>query len=145
MDSFNMDEKHMFSKMLYSIISLWWCHDVVCFSIYTNMYIIRCFVMMKPWGGYVFYTHVYIYIMILRWWDVMRTRWWLRSTTDSYGWPVIEIAYGETLIHSIEAVWEILAREKWLGCQHDASPMFDILGSTPVWAQYIYIFWILRM
>ena len=50
---------------------------------------------------------------------------------------VIEVAYGETMIHSTEAVWEILAREKWLGCCHDASPMFDIPGSTPVWAPYM--------
>ena len=31
----------------------------------------------------------------------------------------------------------MIAREEWLGCRHDASPMFDILGSTPVWAQCI--------
>ena len=53
----------------------------------------------------------------------------------------------ETLIYSTKVVWEILAREEWLGCRHDASPMFDIPGSTPVWAQYIYIyiFWISRI
>ena len=28
----------------------------------------------------------------------------LRSTTGSYGQPVLEVAYGETLIHSTEAV-----------------------------------------
>ena len=61
----------------------------------------------------------------------------LRSTTSSYGWPVIEVAYGEILFHSIEAVWELIAREEWLGCRHDASSMFDISGSTPLWAQYI--------
>ena len=32
----------------------------------------------------------------------------------------------------------MLAREEWLGCRHDASPMVDIPGSTPVWAQYMY-------
>ena len=32
----------------------------------------------------------------------------------------------------------MIAREEWLGCRHDASSMFDILGSTPVRAQYIY-------
>ena len=70
----------------------------------------------------------------------MRTRWWLRSTIDSYGRLVIEVAYRKTLIHSTEAIWEILAREEWLGCRHDASPIFDIPGSTPIWAQYINIF-----
>ena len=95
---------------------------------------------LKPWGGYVFYTYIYInWMMILRWWDVMRT-WWLCSTTGFYGRPVIEVTYRETLIHSTEVVWEILAWEKWLGYRHDASSMFDILGSRPVWAQYIYIY-----
>ena len=60
----------------------------------------------------------------------------LHSTTGSYGRFVIEVAYGEIMIHSIKTVWEILAREKWLGCQHDVSPMFDIPKSTPVWALY---------
>ena len=86
----------------------------------------------------VWYTLIYMYIMILWWWDVMRTWWWLRSTTSFYGRPVIEVAYGETLIHFTMAVWEILAQKEWLGCQHDASPMFDIPGSTPMWAQYIF-------
>ena len=53
---------------------------------------------------------------------------------------MIEVAYGETLFHSIEAVWERIAREEWLGYRHDASPMFDIPGSTLVWAQYILFF-----
>ena len=40
--------------------------------------------------------------------------------------------------HSTEAVWEVIAREEWLGYWHDASPMFNIPGSTPVWAQCIF-------
>ena len=66
----------------------------------------------------------------------------LRSTTGFYGRPVIEVAYEETLFHSTEAVWEMKAREEWLGCRHNASPMLDIPGSTSVWAPYI-IFWFL--
>ena len=62
----------------------------------------------------------------------------LRSTTGSYGRPMIEVVYREMIFHSIEAVWEMVAREEWLGCRHDTSPMFDIPGSTPVWAQYIF-------
>ena len=56
----------------------------------------------------------------------------LRSTTGSYGRPVIEVAYGEILFHSTEVVWEMVAREEWLGCRHDASSMFDIPESTPL-------------
>ena len=44
------------------------------------------------------------------------------------------------ILHSTEAVWDMLAREEWLGCRHDASPMVNIPGSTPVWAQYMYFF-----
>ena len=50
---------------------------------------------------------------------------------------MIDITYGETIIHSTETVWKMLAREEWLGCRHDTSPMVDILGSTPVWAPYM--------
>ena len=65
----------------------------------------------------------------------------LRNTTGSYERLVIEVVYGKTLFHSIETVWEMIAQEEWLGCRHDALPMFDILGSTPVWAQCILFFW----
>ena len=64
----------------------------------------------------------------------------LRSTTGSYGRPVTEVVYGETMIHSTETIWEILAREEWLGYRHDTTPMFDISESTPMWAPYIYYF-----
>ena len=50
---------------------------------------------------------------------------------------MIEVAYGEMIFHFTEVVWEMVAREEWLRCRHDASSMFDIPGSTPVWAQYI--------
>ena len=64
----------------------------------------------------------------------------LHSTMGSYGRPVIEVAYGEMIFHSTEAVWEMIAREEWLRRQHDASPMFDIPRSIPVWALFIYYF-----
>ena len=53
---------------------------------------------------------------------------------------MIETTYKETMIHSTEAVWEILIWEEWLECRHDASPMLDIPGSTPVWAPYMIFF-----
>ena len=65
----------------------------------------------------------------------------LRSTTGSYGRPVIEVAYEEMIFHSTEAVWDMVAREEWLGYyRYDASPMFDIPRSTPVWAQCMVFF-----
>ena len=77
--------------------------------------------------------------MIL-WWDVIRTQWWLHSTTSSYERAVLKAAYEEMIIHFTEIVWEILAWEEWLGCRHDTSPMVEIPGSTPVWAQYMVFF-----
>ena len=50
---------------------------------------------------------------------------------------MIEAAYGETMIHSIKAVVEMLAWEEWLECHHDTSPMVDTLGLTPMWAPYM--------
>ena len=64
----------------------------------------------------------------------------LRSTTGPYGWLLIEVAYGRWYFHSTEAVWEMIAREEWLGCRHDTSPMFDMPGSTLVWAPCILFF-----
>ena len=83
---------------------------------------------------------IFIYIYMLLHNDLMRGHVnlvMLRSTMGSYGRFVIEVAYGEILFKSIEAVWELIAREEWLGCRHDASPMFGIPRSTPVWAQCI--------
>ena len=65
----------------------------------------------------------------------------LCSTTGSYERPMIEVAYEDILFHSTKVVCEMIAREEWLGCRHDTSPMFDILGSTLVWAQYILFFY----
>ena len=89
-------------------------------------------------GMYIIYM-MKLYDDFIWQWDVM-TQWWLRSTTSFYGRSMVKIAYGETMIHSTEAGWEILVREEWLRCHHDASLMLDILGSTPVWAQYIVFF-----
>ena len=61
----------------------------------------------------------------------------IRSTMGPYGRPMIEVAYGKMIFHSTEAIWEMLAWEEWLGCWHDASPMFDIPGSTSVWVSYM--------
>ena len=66
--------------------------------------------------------------MILCWRDVMRIRWWLRSTMGSYWWFMLEVSYGDMIFHSIEVVWEILLWKVWLGCRHDTSFMVDILG-----------------
>ena len=41
---------------------------------------------------------VTIDLLILRWWDVLEIWWWLHSTTGSYGRPVLEAAYGKTVI-----------------------------------------------
>ena len=87
--------------------------------------------------------YIHTYLMDMSWISVRW--WWLRSNTDLYGRTFLEVAYGEIIFHSTEVVWVMKAREEWLGCQHDASPMFDIPGSTLVWALYIiFFFWISR-
>ena len=78
---------------------------------------------------------VSIYMYIYEYDTDLKLKVMSRSTTGSYDRPVIEVAYREILSHSTETVWEMVAWEEWLGCRHDASPMFDIPESTPVWAQ----------
>ena len=103
-------------------------------AMYFNIYIyeyntdFRLRILM-PYDGYI--------SMMSRWHEKMVLRWWLRSTTGFYRRSEIEVAYREMIFHSTKAVWEMIARKEWLGCRHDISPMFDILGSTPVWASYI--------
>ena len=53
---------------------------------------------------------------------------------------VIEAAYGKIMIHSTEAVEDMLAQKEWLECHHDTSSMVDIPGSTLVWALYMIFF-----
>ena len=88
------------------------------------------------WLCILIYTYMYKYDYVVGF-NLMVM---LHSTTGSYGRPVIEVTYGETIFHSTEAVREMVTREEWLGCRHDALPMFDIPGSTPVWAPYLYYF-----
>ena len=61
------------------------------------------------WLCILIYTYIYMFYD-----DFMRCHEdtvMLRSTMGSYGRPVIEVAYRETMIHSTEVVWEILARK----------------------------------
>ena len=39
-----------------------------------------------------------MYTMILWWWVVIRTQWWLRSTAGPYGGPMIEVAYEKMIL-----------------------------------------------
>ena len=80
------------------------------------------------WLCILIYTYMYKYDYVVGF-NLMVM---LRSTTGSYGRPVIEVAYEETIFHSAETIREMVAWEEWLGCQHNASPMFDIPGSTPM-------------
>ena len=57
---------------------------------------------MKPFSGYVL-LYIYIYKCIFM---IMTTSWILfmvilRSTTGPYGRPIVEVAYGETLLFSL--------------------------------------------
>ena len=80
---------------------------------------------------------IYTYMIMMRFSDLC---WWLRNTTGLYERLMIDAVFGEIMIHSTEVVWETLAREEWLGCRHDTSPIIDIPRSTLVWAQYTIFF-----
>ena len=120
------------------------------------------FIMMIPRCGMFFYIYKYLYYTMISC-DDEATRWlsvWytyiyndfvmmichedmvmLRSTTGPYGWSVIEVAYGEMIFHSTEAVWEMIAREEWLGCRHDVAHVGHTRVNTSVGSMCI-VFWI---
>ena len=55
--------------------------------------------MIKPRGGNVFYIYVYSYSYVDNDYDVdFHVTVMLCSTTDPYGRPVIEVAYGEMIL-----------------------------------------------
>ena len=56
----------------------------------------------------------------------------LRSTTGPYGWPVIEVAYGEMILSLHQDCMGDDSSGRVVGVSYDTSPMFDILGSTLV-------------
>ena len=67
----------------------------------------------------------------------------LGSTTSSYERPVIEVAYGEMIFLLHRGCMGDDSSRRVVGvsrCRHNASPMFDIPGSTLVWAQCILFF-----
>ena len=88
---------------------------------------------------------VYIYICLH---DVMDFYFFmviLRSTTGPYGRPIVEVAYGEMLfsLHR-DCMGVELGKSGW-GVDM-LSPMLDIPGSTPVWAQSVlFFFWVLTL
>ena len=95
------------------------------------------------WRHYVAYWYK-IYDNIVWWLYMMmichKDTVMLRSTMGSYERLVIEAAYGETMIRSVEIIWEILAWEEWLECSHDSLSMFDIPGLTLVCTSYVIFF-----
>ena len=50
------------------------------------------------------YFGIYIYMYIYEYDTDFKINGMLRSTTGSYGRPVIEVAYGEILFHCTEAI-----------------------------------------
>ena len=63
----------------------------------------------------------------------------LRSTTGPYGRPIAEVAYGEMLFSLHRGCIGVeLEKSGW--SVDMLSPMLDIPGSTPVWAQSVLFF-----
>ena len=60
----------------------------------------------------------------------------LRSTTGPYRRPIAEVAYGEILFSLYRDCMGVKLEKSGWGVNM-MSPMLDIPGSTPVWAQYI--------
>ena len=79
-----------------------------------------------------------IYLMDMTWISVWW--WWLRSIIGTYGRHMIEVAYREMIFSLHRGCMGDDSLGRVVGCPHDASPMFDIPGLTPVWAPCISFF-----
>ena len=95
--------------------------------------------MIKSLGGNVFYyVYIYSYFYVDHDYDTgFHMTVMLRSTTGPYGRPVIEVAYGEMIFSLHRGCMRDDSSRRVVRVSVYASPMFDILGSTPVWAQCI--------
>ena len=119
----------MYGTMIF--IWLRWCHKVAYWFDHDDA--TRCLTDL---------IMVYIYIyMTMRWHEIKVLRFWLRSTTGSYGQTCVEVAYGEIMIHSIEAIMgdassgRVVAVSPW-----DITHGRHIRVNTNVGTIY-YIFW----
>ena len=85
--------------------------------------------MMKPLGGYTLlciylymclHFHDYVMVFYLWWYYVV-----LRVPMDD----LLQRSHmGRDYVHSTEAVWELIAREEWLGCRHDVAHVWTYPG-----------------
>ena len=80
---------------------------------------------------------VYTFV-IMSWFLVI-----LRSTTGPYGRPIAEVAYGEILFSLHRGCMGVKLGKSGWGVDM-MSPMLDIPGSTPVWAQNIIFLFFLK-
>ena len=71
-------------------------------------------IMMMPWGG-LWTGYVHIYMMMMRWHEIMVLCCRLCRTTGPYGRTYVKATYGKTMIHSIEAVLGNVSSRKVVG------------------------------
>ena len=70
------------------------------------------------------YVMVYFFILVI-----------VCSTMGPYGRPILEVAYGEILFSLHRGCMRVDSSGRVVGMSTWCRPCWDILGSTPVWAQ----------
>ena len=85
------------------------------------------------WGVYIYICDYMImsttWIFIIWWYYVV-----LRAPMDDI-WQRSHM--GRYYFHSIEAIWELITREEWLGCRHDVAHVGYTRVNTSVGSLYI--------
>ena len=94
--------------------------------------------MMKSLGDYVLlymYNSICVFVIMTTSWICII--WWyyivLRAPIDDL-WQRSHME--RCYFHSTETVWELLAREEWLGCQHDVAHVGHTRVNTSVGSMY---------
>ena len=78
-----------------------------------------------------YYICIYVYMSTLLTWVFIA--WWYYVVLRA---PMVDLCQrshmGRIYFHSIEAIWEMIAREEWLGCRHDVAHVGHTRVNTSV-------------
>ena len=81
-----------------------------------------------------------IWFTDLYWWYDLEIWWWLRSTAGSYGRPMLEVAYGETVISLHRGCLRDVSSERVVGVS-----IWCITHGGHIWVNTsvgtVYVFW----
>ena len=123
------DATRWLSILIYIYINIY--YTMISFRYHEDISLI----ILMPYNGYIY--------MMSRWHGFLNNFYGddyvvLRASMDDL-WQRSHM--GRCYFHSTEAVWELTAREEWLGCRHDVAHVGHTRVNTSVGSLYT-VFWI---